>query len=789
MRDMLGTMKGRFKRKNLKGSFYRRSLLFAILLAFVPAATVGLLLYVIGIPRIEEEFGAIHQEQVLQSVNRIDDALSNLELSASQLVFSPIFDDRLRDIDLRDQFETTQNLYRTLSVVRGSNPLITEVQVYLKHEQSIISDERGVTAAGSGNLVLLYDELMESGKSVFWTDALTNMGVKSPSSDPWSKMTLVLKLPGGGVGQVYGLMFVHLNLRKLGQLSGEKTPVANGASLLIEAQGDLISNGRSNVDEASDFELALRDKVIASPERQQSLLFTWQNETYSVSSRTFSRLGSEWIYATATPLAQLTAPVLLLSRIIMAISGLVLLAAVLISWRMSVRLYQPVHRVVGLIRSNRDQRDAAEDEPHKDEFDFIERRWHRLSRESQALQARLATQLPGLRKGFLLQLVQGHLYALSEPELIDRMDQYGWDIRERGFSTLIVHVSGALDGTAKFFEGDDRLVMFSAGNVAEEIAQTRSSEVEVIHFEDMSFGLVMLASDIADKRWDSDLRQLCDKVMHTLQSILHLDITICIGQHTGFAHKLPEVFREARQTLRYRDVNRICQILDVKDMKSRGAQNSAYPFELDKRIIQSIRMGEEEEAADLVARFVDELQARSTEEFPLRQALLQLLGNIQFAILQSGYHLQEIYGETFIFEQFNQQHKPEQMVRWFTKQVIQPYTSTLKNTTDLQNKQLIEKAIRIIELHYMKDISLEWCAEQLGTYPQKVSIVFKQVTGLNFIDYLTRHRLEKSMKLLADTDIKINDIAESVGYQPSYFNRLFKKRFHMTPGQYREESR
>jgi YesN/AraC family two-component response regulator len=36
--------------------------------------------------------------------------------------------------------------------------------------------------------------------------------------------------------------------------------------------------------------------------------------------------------------------------------------------------------------------------------------------------------------------------------------------------------------------------------------------------------------------------------------------------------------------------------------------------------------------------------------------------------------------------------------------------------------------------------------------------------------------------------MKINEIAESVGYQPSYFIRIFKKAEGLTPGQYRESA-
>ena len=59
---------------------------------------------------------------------------------------------------------------------------------------------------------------------------------------------------------------------------------------------------------------------------------------------------------------------------------------------------------------------------------------------------------------------------------------------------------------------------------------------------------------------------------------------------------------------------------------------------------------------------------------------------------------------------------------------------------------------------------------------------------MNFIDYVTQHRMTKAKELLRESDMKINEIAESVGYQPSYFIRIFKKTEGMTPGQYRENA-
>jgi YesN/AraC family two-component response regulator len=85
------------------------------------------------------------------------------------------------------------------------------------------------------------------------------------------------------------------------------------------------------------------------------------------------------------------------------------------------------------------------------------------------------------------------------------------------------------------------------------------------------------------------------------------------------------------------------------------------------------------------------------------------------------------------------------------------------------------------------DVSLEMYADQLQMSPSKLSKVFKQINGNNFIDTIVRMRIEKCKELLVTTDLKINDIAEQLHYQPSYLIRMFKKSEDITPRQYREK--
>ena len=70
--------------------------------------------------------------------------------------------------------------------------------------------------------------------------------------------------------------------------------------------------------------------------------------------------------------------------------------------------------------------------------------------------------------------------------------------------------------------------------------------------------------------------------------------------------------------------------------------------------------------------------------------------------------------------------------------------------------------------------------------PGEVSEKFKQVTGINFVDYVALTRVAKAGDLLQDRQVRISEIAFAVGFQSlSQFNRVFKRLTGKSPTQFR----
>ncbi len=101
----------------------------------------------------------------------------------------------------------------------------------------------------------------------------------------------------------------------------------------------------------------------------------------------------------------------------------------------------------------------------------------------------------------------------------------------------------------------------------------------------------------------------------------------------------------------------------------------------------------------------------------------------------------------------------------------------------------IAKAIGIMETNYPEPLSIEQLAQTLGLERTYFSCLFKEKTGYSPYQYLTALRIQKACLLLRSTDLSIADVAELVGLDSRNFSRLFKKEIRQTPLQYKNSKR
>ena len=125
------------------------------------------------------------------------------------------------------------------------------------------------------------------------------------------------------------------------------------------------------------------------------------------------------------------------------------------------------------------------------------------------------------------------------------------------------------------------------------------------------------------------------------------------------------------------------------------------------------------------------------------------------------------------------------LLRFLSILIGQHGTPLPADTTDTRR---LKTVLQLIEAEYATPLRIEDAAEACGCSQSHFMRWFKKMTGQGFTAYLNDHRLNLAAELLRITDATVLDIAGRVGFDNlSYFNRLFKRRYGMTPREYRSK--
>lgn len=208
---------------------------------------------------------------------------------------------------------------------------------------------------------------------------------------------------------------------------------------------------------------------------------------------------------------------------------------------------------------------------------------------------------------------------------------------------------------------------------------------------------------------------------------------------------------------------------------------------VDNRLYDDLKIGAFDKVKKDIINIITEIKNSMLE----MEAVNTIINNIILlsckAINELGYNVFDIFGSSFnpYFDIKNINDLTE-LEEWFFSffHKINDYITDKRSN---RNKQLILEIKEYIDHNYYKNINLTTLSKRYNISSGYLSILFSEMTGQNFIDYLTNLRIQKAKELLKSTDLRIYEIAEKVGYRDAYyFSTAFKKVVGINPTEYRE---
>lgn len=109
--------------------------------------------------------------------------------------------------------------------------------------------------------------------------------------------------------------------------------------------------------------------------------------------------------------------------------------------------------------------------------------------------------------------------------------------------------------------------------------------------------------------------------------------------------------------------------------------------------------------------------------------------------------------------------------------------------SDKKNQKKLDKikpVLKYVENNYNGKITISEIAKTAGFSEAHFMRFFKETLGIPFVTYLNDYRLSMAARMLRGSDASILSISEEAGFQNlSHFNRAFKKKYEMSPSEYR----
>lgn len=739
--------------------YFTRLLAAMTAISTVPIVGLGFFSYIISSGLVEERVLEGNRQVVLQSQLRIEQTLKTTDHTLTQFINLPYLVDVIRrEAYTTNEFGDLRDLQQTLSNLQGFETGITEIILAsLRHEWLL--DNKGLQSLEeSAHKERLLDYTTKQ-RSSFWSSEVDESGsvqlrlvktIPNFTRDP--EGFIIANLPGSSLQQwltsssFTGTMLIMNENHELIAHQSDKVVIDGLQEFLAEHQTDLT-------------------------EESGQLEFTSLNDDHTY-ALTYTRSSyNHWIYATVIDLEELSRESRPIGYITFFTCIVTLVIILLFSFFGSRFVYMPVRRLYRLTLDKSRQEVSG---PSEDELGHIERSVLSLVHEQEELGLALRGQNKQLKEWFITRLFSG---KMKSDEIREKLTTFGYSSDYAQYAVLVLQVDTLED--TRFEQRDIDLLLFAVNNIVGELLRPEEQLLPVV-IDQQQVTLLRGSSDT--DHFAAYAYELAQRIQATIKSILQLQVSIGISRVFHSLQDSHNAYAEGCEALKYRIRIGDEALLSIDDVKPDYRTPSTYPEQVERELIDAIKLLNQKSAEIMLQNFIDEVFRIKRSSLEYQMQFIPLLFRLAAMLPQQGESSQ-----TSLFDDFFNCRTADEIMKWMLKKLIIPIINELTLQSESQFKNISDTIKQIIEREFDSPITLESCAARISYSPVYVSRVFRKQAGITFIEYLIQVRIGAAKQWLIGSDMKIGEMAERLQYNNAQnFIRSFRKMEGMTPRQYRE---
>ncbi|MHA0855352.1 response regulator [Paenibacillus sp. CMAA1364] len=379
--------------------------------------------------------------------------------------------------------------------------------------------------------------------------------------------------------------------------------------------------------------------------------------------------------------------------------------------------------------------------------------------------------------------LRASLYMIS----IVRVDYFHANLQDKDTSDI----SQMVTSTSLKDVHNRQLQLFAVLNIAEEICMKYGVGKAFLHYDDVV--LLLMNDDQDSERMIQNMLEILEEIRQNVEKYLKLTVTVGAGAITHRLEGVNHSYRDALQALDYRLLLGNNRVIWIDDVESRSNRIKHEPLLYDElkqlTLIRALKVGTDVEVIETVDHLFSGEEIIQLSVKDCQVYILEIMTSIMKTAKEFRMELDDTFGTAEYFSEITKLNNLNEVKLWVTQVCLKLMNHISKGRQSSYN-QLVENARSYIAIHFHEsDISINTVCKHLHISTGYFSSVFKKEMKMTFVNYLMQLRMESAKDYLSSTDLKSFEVADKVGFtDPNYFSFCFRKRFGISPKDYRNNT-
>lgn len=737
---------------------------FVVLMLCISCSTVtvGFILYMNAKSSLQQEIGLSNLAHLRQANTFIDMVFSEVNRTAGNFAL----DEQVNEYSYTPFPPTLSAIRYNLGVISETNKVIHSIYLYFESPAQVLSSIYGEVYA----LQQFYDiGWLEQYRELTYSSILPTRPFERTVGDSSAKANVISQLRSiPFVGDKRGAVVINIDEDILTERITQNIARANERFIAADAGGTIILSSDKSLLYRNMNDLDQLRRVFETKEGYYTLQL--EGEPALATFTSSDKLG--WKYISLIPTAVVYERIRH-TQIIIVITCLALIAlGMLASGFLSSRMYRPLRRLVESVQPYMETKPPHR--PPRNEVDFLGGVFQELTGENKWLEQKMADSLPALQESFFKSLIAA-ADSMPDDRRSEQQRLLGITFLSDHFQVLLFEINEAdLNRRIKTAEGRGIVFIYFKDLIRKMMPDEVSSYIgePELHL----LGVIVNYHQAPEGDPVNHMLDPCLKVIRDSELYLNIRLHAGIGTVVPSRPEIPRSYAEARRALEFKHLSENHRALYMPEAVGESGADTSFLREKEQELIAAVQACDTEHCR-LTIRGIE--TSCRTNRLP-HDMVKGMFISLAIALGK------EADGLPLPLTEFARCGSIEELGR-MTERLCENIVGKRLSRKKSKYSRVIEQVQQFLSEHYHEDLGVDRAASLIGLSNSYFSKVFKEETGVTFVEYLTSLRMEQARRLLETTGLKINEIARRVGFHnEAYFIAQFKHRFHITPKVYQE---